>query len=292
MAYGKKRMMRKRPALRRKKGGVVRKAIRKAKKTVFAKRVKAVVNRMSETKCVQYSVNNYNVPGFNSTGFSSTIKLISPASGTSALYFIAQGTGQGNREGNVITTVRARLKGVIHITTNYDSTVNYNPCPLYVVMYIFKLKSTQEDTSTNAYNTCLTSFFQAGSTQQGFSGRLYDLTRAVNTSAVTLLKKRVYKVGLGQVVSGAGNNVGNTLNNLYADSTVGISRMFSLDITDCLAKKYYYNDTANSPTNKGTFIMWVPLRVDGEEIVTASSSYNGPLPCKVDFSIDYTYKDM
>lgn len=261
---------------------------------MFANRVKNVVNRMAETKCVNYTINRFVVPGFNSNTFSGAIKCLNPCgSGTGgALYNIVHGTGQGAREGNVITTARARLRGVISINTAFDNVKNYNMCPLYVGMYIFRLAGSTVDTVSEAYNTCLTSYFQAGNTQQGFSGLLFDLTRDVNTSAVRLLKKRVFRVGTSTVLSGFAANSANNINQQYGDSQAQISQMFDIDITRLLHKKYIFNDNNQTPSQRNTYVMWVPFRVDGNQIVTNASAFNGTEPILVDFGVMYNYKDM
>ena len=137
-----------------------------------------------------------------------------------------------------------------------------------------------------------TNFFQAGNTSLGFNGTLVDLTRQVNTSQVTLLKKRVFKVGTQYVTSASAVGGTNTTNQQYSDGTVGISQMFKMDLTKCLPKILNYNDTDNSPTNSLTWMAWVPYRVDGGEIKTSLNFYTGTIPAYVDFEVDYLYKDM
>ena len=199
---------------------------------------------------------------------------------------------KGNRIGNKIQMVKCIMKGVVHINTTYDPTVNFNMCPLYVACYIFRLKGNINESQANAYNVMYTNFFQAGNTSLSFNGTLVDLTRQVNTSQVTLLKREFFKVGTQYVTSASAVGGTNTTNQQYSDGTVGISQMFKMDLTKCLPKILNYNDTDNSPTNSLTWMAWVPYRVDGGEIKTSLNFYTGTIPAYVDFEVDYLYKDM
>ena len=293
MAYGKKRMTRKRPMYRKKKGGLVKRAVRKARKTVFAKRVRTVVNRMSETKIANYSIGNYDMTAFLSNTYSTlNIKIISPSNATGGLYSIAQGTGQGAREGNRISTVSAWMTGCVHINTKFNDTNNYEMCPLYVCCYIFKLKPAITDGVASVLSIMQSTFFQAGSTTQGVQGLLNDLTRTVNSDQVVMLKKRVFKVGTQYVTSASAIGVSNIENQQYSDGTVGISQMFRINLTKLFPKTFTFNDTDNGPTNKPIYMAWVPYRVDGQYIKNSSANQNAVIPFKVDYSIDYRYKDM
>lgn len=293
-------MMRRRPA---RKGGVVKRAIRKAKKTVFAKRVKTVVNRMQETKVANYSINDFAISAWvNSATYQGTIKLLTPSSATGGQFFIAQGTGQGNRIGNTITTQKMVMRGVVRIETAFDGTLNWNMCPCLVACYVFRTKP--QLNQAGVLSLMNTAFFQAGSQAVGFTGYMQDLTRSVNKNQVQLLKKRVFKVGTSQQWSGAGQYVTNAggvvtvnpqnsnyLNQQYGDSTVGIAKMFSMDLTKAMQKKIVFNDADNGSVNSLTWIAWVPFRIDGDRYITSTGGFDGPLPAKVDYSIDYYFKD-
>lgn len=283
----------KRNVIRRKvykKKPTVKKAIRRVKRAVLTRAIKRTVKTMSEIKRANYNVNNFALTSVLSNDYDQIIKFINPTSATGALYNIQQGTGQGARVGNKISTKKCMLSGVVHINTEW-SAQNYNMCPLYVALYVFKIKQglvSIADCETIVKNR----FFSAGNSSTGFSGALRDLLMEVNTDVVTLLKKRVFKVGTGVVQSATANNVANTLNQSFNDGTATIAKMFKIDITKCMAKTYIFNDTDNSPQNSGTYFMWVPLRVDGGLIVTSGGLATGTLPCWVDYSIDYHYMDI
>lgn len=273
-----------------KKKPVVKKAVRKAKRAVLTRAIKRTVKTMAETKRANYNVNNFALTSVLSADYDQIIKFLNPTSATGALYNIIQGTGQGARVGNKIATKKCILSGVVHINTEW-SAQNYNMCPLYVALYVFKVKvgiASIADVET----TVKTKFFAAGSSSTGFSGTLRDLVMEVNSDVITLMKKRVFKVGTGMVQSATGNNTANTLNQSFNDGTATIAKMFKMDVTKCMAKSYVFNDTDNSPQNSGTYFMWVPFRVDGGLIMTNAGLATGTLPCWVDYSIDYHYMDI
>lgn len=274
----------------------------KSKKTMKITRTKTsaikkiaedvIVNKLAETKRINHTINNFGLVGPLSNGLDSTIKVLNPASGTGSLQSIPQGTGQATRIGNKIQTKKCTLKGVIHINTFYDGTVNYNMCPLYVVLYVFRLKGVNQETVANVESICNSSFFQNGSQSKGFTGFLMDIHSEVNTNVIHLLKKKIYKVGVSNVVSGFGVNNPNNQHQQYGDGTVSIGQLFSLDLTDCLYKTYQYNDTENTPQQSQTYFMWIPMRIDGSQIITSLGASSGPIPCYVDFSWDYHYVDI
>lgn len=270
----------------------IKKAIKAANTKVFNNKVKKALSTVAETKSVSYSVNAFGITSVLATDFDTTIKVLNPASGTGGQYFIGQGVGQGSRVGNKIMTKKCILSGVIRINTFYDATTNYNPCPLYVALYIIRLKGQVPDTTSQVESIIQNSFFQAGNSSSGFTGRLTDLVRPVNTDLVTVLMKRVFKVGTGATISSFGVNAPNNANQQYNDSTVGISQLFKMDVTKCLQKHIIFDDTNNIPTNKQTYMFFVPLRVDGQTVATSTGANNGTLPAYADYQIDYHYTDM
>lgn len=293
MAYRKKRTMyRKRRITPQRK--VVKKAIYRAKKQIFAKRIKSVVNTMSETKMVNVNTNNAWVTAWNSNTFSNlNIRTLCPSTlATNGTYFVGQGIGQGQREGNKITTRKLEFSGVVHINTAYDGTTNYNMCPIYLVFYFFKLKPGLDDTAANVLSVMQNSFFQTGSTSQGFTGTLVDLVRPVNSNQVTLLKKRVFKVGTQYVYSAFAAASANNANQQYSDGTVGISRMFKMDLTKIVPKIFQFNDAANTCTQRNLWMAWVPFRVDGNLIKNNADNQNATIPAFVDYQIQYSFKDL
>lgn len=275
-----------------KKSKVVKKSVSSAITKYQNKKIEKVIGRMAETKIANYAFNNFLGVPVTSTAFQSTIKILNPSSNSGSLYNIQQGTGQGARVGNKITTSKCLLKCVVHINTFFDLTTNYNPCPLYVVLYVVRLKPTLTDDVSTMYNVIQNSFFQAGNSSAGFTGTLVDMMREPNRNQVVVLKKKVVKVGTAQAFSAFATNSPNNANQQYTDSTVGIARMYNLDLTDKLYKNYEYNDSTNTPTERQTYIFWVPFRVDGSIPVTSTGNTLGPQTFNIDLAVDYHYYDI
>lgn len=123
----------KRKSYRRRTG----KQIRKTHKSVFRRRVMHVLNRSAETKTVQFDLIQQSIYPVTSIDFDAAVTVISPSNEVKSinqLLLIEQETGQGNHVGNKISTVSASIKGVIRPQLNFDNTINYNPCPMYVVI--------------------------------------------------------------------------------------------------------------------------------------------------------------
>lgn len=268
-----------------------KRAVRAVNNKIFSKRVEKALSKSVEVKRANYAISNQAITSVLSNNLDTTIKIINPTSATGGLYVIQQGTGQGNRVGNKITTRKCKLSGVIHINTTYDATTNYNMCPLYVAMYIVRVKGALTEGVTNLETYIQNSFFQAGNVSVGFSGTLMDLKREVNQNNITLLRRKIFKVGVNQVRSATAVGTANQANQDYTDGTVGIARMFSMDLTRVMNKSFTYNDGDNSPTNAPTYMFFVPLRVDGGLIQSSLGLYTGTIPCYVDYSIDYHYTD-
>lgn len=266
-----------------------KKAISQAKKKTINNNIDKRIVKKSEMKIANYSQQNFALTAVDSVDFDTQIKFLNPSNATGSLYFISQNLGQGGRVGNKITTQKATLKGVVHINTTW-SNQNWDMCPLYVVLYIFRCK--QGILNINDVETiCKNRFFQAGNGSTGFFGTLFDMVKTPNNDVITLLKKKVMKVGVSQVLSAQASGTPNTTNQNYGDSTVGISKMFSVDVTKYLSKQYIFNDTDNAPLNDATYFMFVPLRVDGNLIKTNGGLATGTVPAYVDFEICYKYTD-
>lgn len=266
------------------------KAMRSYRNKKFNYRVRRTLSRVTELKKANYSQNNFALTSVLSANMDQNIKFLNPSSATGALFNIAQGSGQGSRIGNKITTKKCLLSGVVHINTEW-SAQNWNMCPLYVALYVFKCKvgvQSVADVETIVQNR----FFAAGNSSTGFSGTLRDLMMEPNKDVITLLRKKIVKVGTGTVQSATASGTANVLNQSYNDSQATIARMFRVDLTKALAKTFVYNDNDNTPINSATYIMWVPIRVDGGLIQTSAGLATGTVPAYVDFSIDYHYMDL
>lgn len=307
MAYRKKTMYRRRPAPK-KKGGVVKRAIRKARKQVFAKRVKAVVNRMAETKMSSWrSSHVYGVPdpavyiagmpvvSTASADHDKYIVELVPGDGTTthSTLVIGQGDGQGTRTGNEITTVKATLSGVVRFNTSYNTLTGYKMCPIYVTMWIVTLQKHLNDTLQSLETTIQNSFFQDGDSSFGFEGTMNDLVKKPNSSVVRVLKKRTFKLGTTEVYSATGSAQGDNGNQRWVNNDFGLAKMFRIDLTKIIPKKFKFNDIIDIQlNNRRRWLFFSVARADGRAPLTDGNSTTGPIPAYVHLNFDYCYKDM
>lgn len=260
--------------LRRRK--VVKKSGRPTR--AFTKMVQQVVSRNVENKSRQAFREAmpciYPQPGGNYIEYG--LVPISPYDATGTIVdstiSILQGTGQGQRVGNVIKTKYAVVKGVLRPTTNLDDS----PKPLEVVMYIFKMKD-QSSGNTLAYanDVVANNFYQRNNTHNGVTGSLVDIVSAINTDMVQLYYKRVFKVG-----TSTGDTTGGNPNNDFA-----YNRKFSINITKYLPKIIRYNDNTDTPSINPLYMLLLPYRADGS---IRAENEGG---CFCDYQINYVYED-
>ena len=83
------------------------KSDQKSKKTVFAKRVKAVVSKLSETKVANYAILNRGIVAVASADWDGGVFNLMPqdAGGSMTTVTVAQGDRQNERDGNQIRVV-------------------------------------------------------------------------------------------------------------------------------------------------------------------------------------------
>lgn len=275
---------------------VVKKAVRTARNRVFNRRVKAVIDRVSETKCLNYSIQNKQLFNVASADWlSSVVNLLPEATGGSTWqYSCNQGTGESDRIGNEIRPISLVLTGVIRANLGFDNTTNYNPCPLRVTMWLVRIKKHLTDSSTNLEQIVDNTFFQAGNTSSGMFGTTLDLTRTPNSDQIEVQMKKTFLLGASDYISAFAVNSGNNSQQRYADNGTTISRMFRINLTKYLPKKLMFNDGSNTtPVNARKMWLMITLqRVDGSISQTSLGNYTGPVPAYIDYGLDFKYKDV
>lgn len=282
--YAKRKSFRRRPYRR----------MRKTRKGVFRRRVMRVLNRSAETKNANFDLVQQNIYPVTSVDFDASVTVISPSNelkGTNQLLLIDQGTGQGNRVGNKISTVSATLRGVIRPQLNFEATTNYNPCPMYVVIWVVSLAKHLTDSTATLDVVCANSFFQDGSVSSGFQGTLVDLTRTVNRQHVTVHAKRVHKLGYSEYVSSFAANNSNNAAQRFMNNDFPLSKIFSIKLR--FQRNLIFNDNSPNPSNmRRWYFFMVPYRVDGNAWLTSAGQPNGPVPLICDYAVDYKFKDI
>lgn len=282
--YGKRKSFRRRP----------RRRMRKTRKSGFRRRVMRVLNRSAETKTTQFDLVQQNIYPITSVDFDVSVTVISPSNelkGVNQLLLIEQGTGQGNRVGNKISTVSASIKGVIRPQLNFETTINYNPCPMYVVIWVVSLAKHLTDSTATLEGVCSNSFFQDGSVSSGFQGTLIDLTRTVNRQHVTVHAKRVHKLGYAEYPSSFAAGSPNNIAQRFMNNDFPLSKMFSIKLR--FQRNVIFNDNTANPSNmRRWYFFMVPYRIDGGAWTTNVGNLNGPVPLICDFAVDYKFKDI
>lgn len=261
---------------------------------VFKKKVQRIVNSNLETKVVNYRANDKNILNVASADWVGTVlNLVPGGTGGNNMFTISQGDGQGQRSGNIITPKGLYLRGIVRAAPAYDPVTNYNPCPMYVTMYVARLKQHLSDSSTELETVIDNTVFQNGSSSLGMSGLPNDLLNTFNSDQITLLYKRVFKLGFAEYPSSAGSNVANNTYQRYMNNDFKVMRMFKINLSKFLPKKMKFNDTTDICTN--TRKLWLFFCVTREDNSIpqqqVGGSYTGPVPAECELSCDFYFKD-
>lgn len=273
---------------------VYKKAITAVKKRRFTKAVKRVINRAAETKVVNYYGGGRNVLNTKSANWDGTVlNLLPQASGTTGvMYTIAQGDLQSDRNGNQVQPTSLHISGVVRANQLYNESTNYNPCPLRVCLWVVKLKSHLTDDIANLENVLYNTFFENGSTSVGMDGTNMDLVRIPNKSQVTVMYKRVFKVGMGNYTSAFGTGSANNVSQQFNNNDFSMTHMFKINLTKYLPKRLVFNDGTNVPTNvRKVWLFFTAHRADNTIPVTNFGVETGPIPAYVDLQAQLSYKD-
>lgn len=228
----------------------------------FAAKVKKVVERdMEHKESNVYSVNTP-LPSTANAGWTASSISIAPSS---TGFVIPQGTGQGNRIGNQITTKKAVVKGILHQNI-YDAGTNGIPLPVQVRMLIFK------DKFNKAGQPAAVSLdlFQTGSTSIGPTNDLVDMILEVNKDRYQVYHDEIMKLGFANY---AGTGVNANFQS-FANNDYSLNCEFSVDITKFIPKNIMYNDGGAAPMNDNLWMIFIPAQSVGGIIAANSTLLN------------------
>lgn len=265
----------------------------KKKKLSVKQLVKQTIDAQAEKKMVQF----FNSSGLNTSVLASDWSsfnawVLTSDTTSRAMYAIAQGTSQGGRVGNQIRTYKMTMKLALIVNPSYGADTNYNACPLYVTLWVVKLKDHIDDTVTSLQNVVQSSFFQNSGATAAFAGDLSDLIKTPNRDQVTVLLRKVYKVGLAEIISGSGNNVSNTLSNRFMNNDAQMAIVDTLDFTKYVPAVQKFNDGDNLTTSRRTYMFFTSARLDGQTTLTSLGFSTGTRPYQTSIGIDYQYTDL
>jgi len=236
--------------------------------------VKKVIDDNVETKCIQYYnyLRNLVTPIDSATFPTSNIFPLGIDPGSLS---IPQGSGQGNRVGNSVTTRKLMFKGTFSCKT-YDAILNNPPMPVQIKMWIFYDKRTPIDLPNP-----LSNFFQNGNTSKGFQSNLVDLWSPVNTDVYSVLATKTYKLGFA---SYTGSGPSATFQ-YYSNNDFNLNQNFSIDLTKHYLKTVRFNDATTVPTTRGLFCMITYCNANG------SVSIFGTTAVQLQYMLEYQYDD-
>jgi len=190
---------------------------------------------------------------------------------------INQGSGAGNRVGNIIKTRKVMLNYVLY-PLPYDAGTNATPQPSEVRLMLGYVKNTP---SFAPIAGDINQLFNAGSTSQAPVGTLKDLISVYNNDYWAIKKSWTHKLGYASS-TGTGGNAGQEF---YANNDFKYNIVRKLNITKHCPSTCVFNDTSGTTNTKNLFFMFYAVAANG------LSYSNIALPCRIDFWIDYVYED-
>lgn len=274
---------------------------RYARKRRFASRTKRRYRKRSthkrrrratrpEVKTEQFRKQDVGIPPVSSNDFSLGVNVVNPGVNDISQIVISQGVGQGHRIGNRIEVKNAYLNLQIKQSNLFDTTLNYNPVPLYVTAWVVSIKPGHSDNLDNLYAIMVNSFFQAGNESTGFTGRLIDLTMIPNKDMVTVHNKRTFKLGFAQYVSGYAVNSAANNAQQWANNDFGLTKLIRMRLK--FPRLLRFNDGTNRPNMRNQYLFFTTARLDGELSTTSLGNLNGPKPIVVNYNVTLNYTDI
>lgn len=176
------RKYRKFVAKRYRKKPAIKKAVRRAKNTIFKKRVLKVIRSQAETKQAYHTLTPTD---FNSaiSGSGDALRIIPN---------ISLGSDSNNRVGNIIKPQSLSLRMILQMLPQ-GNTQSASVCKLAARVMIVtpKMYPTWATASANT-GSWMPYLLQKGTTPSGFSGAIDDLYAPVNTNAITTHYNKVF----------------------------------------------------------------------------------------------------
>lgn len=152
--------------------------------------VKKLISSQSETKQITSTV--FPVVGANGIILGSGINNVAvPAQGMTCVLPIIpqvfQGTGEGQRIGNVINPVSLLVRGIVNALPTGTTNNNFTNQPLYVRVVVYCLRS-------NATINVNDGLLDQGTSFKNFDGSLQDLMLPYNLERFKILKSRTFNL--------------------------------------------------------------------------------------------------
>jgi len=252
-----------------------RKTMKKVAKKDKVLATKAYVKRIIDSRIEDKSQNFDNVIDFAGYFLNTSLDAVYVGPDTSS-YVIAQGTGQGDRLGNVIKVKKCILKYYLTSIQQSDS-LNPIPTPQLVRVWIGNIRS---NLAQKPDATTIGELYAGGNNSFPPNETVDDMMAPVNADKFIEKYTCVHKVGHSIYTDPAG-----TLKafSYYANNDFSESTFATVDCTRFFKSKLYFNDN-NLQTDSNLF-MWM------EAVNSDNSQYlNGPT-VKMVYNIEFVYED-
>ena len=161
----------------------------------------------------------------------------------------------------------------------YDATINSVPQPYEVQMLFCRVKNNPTSIPASAE---VNNLFQLNNASLGPQGTLEDLCVPFNKDYWEILKVQRHKIGYADN-TGSGAQITSAY---LANNDFKLNVVNSINLTKYYPKTVKFNDTTNTPTTKGIFLLI--------NVIPAASSAAIPatqLPVRIHSYIDYQYED-
>lgn len=252
-----------------------RKTMKKTAKKDRALATKAFVKRIIDSRIEDKTQSFDDVVNF--AGYFANTDLSARYIGPdTSSYIIAQGSGQGDRVGNVIRVKKCILKYYL-VPIPQDPSFNPVPQPQLVRVWVGNIRS---NLAQKPDNVTIAELYQGGNNSFPPNETVDDMMAPVNADKFIEKYTCVHKVGHAIYT-----DPNSTLkpfsyyaNNDYSESTFGM-----VDCTKFFKSRLYFNDS-NQQTDSNLF-MWM------EAVNSDNTQYlNGPT-VKMVYNIEFIYED-
>ena len=193
----------------------------------------------------------------------------------------AQGTGQGNRIGNLLTVKSAKLK-ISLVFAPYDVTSNPKLLEQLVTVVVFKVRSYANGTNPN-YSTLFSKMFQNGNSVATLSNTPVDHLQPFNKDVMIVKAIRRFKIGFSNnssVVTGLGAT------NIHPNNDFNYQKFVSINCTKFYKKVQRFNDTTTDAYNDNLFFMIYTCPADGSAYIAPANA-----PLRLSWFWDASYED-
>jgi len=177
---------------------------------------------------------------------------------TSTVYTgIAQGTGEGNRVGNILRPKKFTFGMVLTPQAGIVS-------PVMVRMYVLTFRfdpnnavaadiwgSMQNWSTTGGLNR---TFFDNGNTATGMAGDLSDLMKPINKDCWIVHKVKTFKIGCAS---------GPTIGTATGNNDFKLLTRRTINLLPYIPKRIVYQDAVTNSLNKKVFIVFQCMKADG-----------------------------